>query len=188
MSSKIDSMDDPEEKLDLVDENDKPIGVIERKLILSILSGNEGFVRGVLIFLMNSSGELFITTRSQTKKIAPGGLDCSASGHVKHGHSYERAAVEELYEELGVSIEPGKLKYIGTVPPFQNVPYFHKLYVVKYDKTPQINIEDFSSANWLKPRDLDMILKSGAPVKDTLPLALMLLTEYTSGESSPRAK
>ncbi len=89
-----------QELLDVVDENDRVIGVKTRGEIHA-----QGLMhRAVHILVFNSSGELFIQKRSMSKDNNPGLWDSSAAGHVDSGENYYDCAIRELGEELGIRV------------------------------------------------------------------------------------
>ena len=88
-----------EEIFDLVDEEDKVIGKASR----GDVHGNPSLIHRVAhVLVFNSRGELFLQKRSMTKDVQPGKWDTSVGGHVDAGESYEKAAVREMREELGI--------------------------------------------------------------------------------------
>ncbi len=89
-----------QELLDVVDEDDRIVGVKTRGEIHAM-----GLMhRSVHILVFNGQGQLFIQKRSMTKDNAPGLWDSSAAGHVDSGEDYHTCAIRELGEELGVSV------------------------------------------------------------------------------------
>ena len=56
--------------------------------------------RGSHVFLFNSRGELLLQRRNMTRDKFPGAWDCSASGHLGPGESYEEGARREMMEEI----------------------------------------------------------------------------------------
>ena len=62
-------IDNPEELLDLVNENDVVIDTILREEVPNLATNKRGFVRAVGIFLQDSNNQLFIPTRSLQKKL-----------------------------------------------------------------------------------------------------------------------
>lgn len=104
------------ELLEVVDENDQVIGQATR---------GECYQKGLLhravnIFILNSQGEVYLQKRSMQKLIYPGRFDISASEHVKPGEPYLEAAKRGLHEELGISVEPVKVR------PVHNLHYPYK--------------------------------------------------------------
>ena len=90
-----------EELLDVVDANDRIIGVKTRGEI----HAQNLMHRSVHILVFNSAGEFFIQKRSMSKDNDPGLWDSSAAGHVDSGEDYYSCAVRELGEELGIEVD-----------------------------------------------------------------------------------
>jgi isopentenyl-diphosphate Delta-isomerase len=64
------------------------------------------------IWIYNSKGELLLQKRSMQKENYPGLWDISVAGHVSAGEKPKEAAIRELSEELGIKVDPKKLKKI----------------------------------------------------------------------------
>jgi len=171
----IEAMDEPGEQLDLVDSNDQPIGVISRQEVLGLEENGRGFTRAVGIFVVNDQGELWIPQRGEHKKIAPGGLDFSAGEHVAHGESYRQAGLRGLQEELGLTAKASELRLVGSVPPFQSMPYFHQIFLYPGNEVSQYDTGDYTSYEWLSPQMAVARLQGGAPAKEILLPSLQLL-------------
>ena len=93
-------------KIQIVDKNDKPIGVA---------SAEEARAKGlyhriVRVILKDENGRILSQRRSLTKSLYPGLWTDSASGHVDEGETYEMAIKRELKEELGIE---AKLTFLG---------------------------------------------------------------------------
>ena len=100
-----------QELLDVVDENDRIIGVKKRGEIHA-----EGLMhRAVHILVFNSGSELFIQKRAMSKDNNPGLWDSSAAGHVDSGEDYYSCAIRELEEELGLTVT-APLEYLFRLP------------------------------------------------------------------------
>ena len=173
-------IDHPEEKLDLVDANDQPIGVIDRAEILQLEENKRGFARAVLVFLLNEDGQLWIPVRAPHKKVAPNGLDGSVGEHVGQGETYEAAAIRGMDEELAIKSSADELEYVGTVPPFPGIPYFHKVYLYSSNDIPSYNKDDMAGYEWLAPQQLVDRLESGAKAKEIMLPAVKLIMEKKS--------
>lgn len=169
-------MDEPEELLDLVDDNDTPIGTIHREDIPKLMDGTKtGMVRAANVFIVNDAGKFWIPKRGPHKKIAPNGLDFSAGEHVMAGESYEQAAVRGMQEELGMRVSRNDLEYIGIVSNKPaGLPYFSALYIYRGNDVPQYNKDDFVSFRWLDPQALLKQLDAGVPAKKDMKLAVAL--------------
>jgi len=90
--------DPQEEQLIEVDENDKIIGPVARKVCHN--ETRKPWHRSTHAYLFNEKGELYFTQRSLSKDTAPGEWTISAGGHVNWGESYEECVKNELKEEL----------------------------------------------------------------------------------------
>ena len=89
------------ERFPVVDENDQLLGDAPRGEV----HGNNLRHRAVHILIFNARGELFLQKRSRWKDRHPFVWDSSAAGHVDAGEEYDKTAVRELEEELGVKAE-----------------------------------------------------------------------------------
>ena len=89
------------EFLDVVNEKDEVIGraakkeVYDRKLMHRIVH--------VLIF--NDKGEMALQLRSKNVSFCPLHWSTAVGGHVMSGESYEKAALREMEEEIGIETE-----------------------------------------------------------------------------------
>lgn len=170
-------MDDPQEMLDLVDENDQVIGTVLREEIPSLMIGDKvGMVRSSSVFIVNYEGKLWVPKRGPHKKIAPNGFDFSAGEHVMSGESYAQAAVRGMKEELGITASEQDLRHIGTVSNKPvGLPYFNALYIFQSNAIPDYNKDDFVSFAWMSPEELQAQLDEGSPAKLDMKPALELL-------------
>jgi 16S rRNA (adenine1518-N6/adenine1519-N6)-dimethyltransferase len=106
LSPKPADTDTGAELLQVVDEQDRPVGTLERAAV----HREARLHRAVHVFVLNDQGELFLQKRSTSKDTYPGRWDSSAAGHVGLGESYEACAEREIVEELGARFA---LKRIG---------------------------------------------------------------------------
>jgi isopentenyl-diphosphate delta-isomerase type 1 len=90
------------EILDVVDADDRVVGVMERGEV----HRKRLFHRSVHVFVFDEDGRLYLQRRSLAKEEHPGKWDSSASGHMDSGESYEAAAARELEEEIGLKASP----------------------------------------------------------------------------------
>jgi isopentenyl-diphosphate Delta-isomerase len=81
-----------------VDENDEPIGRVERDEAHAKLVTH----RSGVVFLVDATVRVYVAKRAASKRIFPGCYDTSASFHVSYGESYEQSAQREALEELGL--------------------------------------------------------------------------------------
>lgn len=87
------------ERLVLVDENDHPIGVGDRKEAWA----KGYYTRNIRVMLRDESGRVLSQKRSMEKDLFPGMWTVAAGGHVDEGETWEIAAARETAEEIGVS-------------------------------------------------------------------------------------
>ena len=73
------------EILDLVDADDNVIDTLSRDEIYTKNMYEQYCVRVIEVFIKNSNGQLWIPTRINTKRIAPGGYDIVVVGHAEQG-------------------------------------------------------------------------------------------------------
>jgi len=98
-----------EEIFPVVDEEGNIIGEAPRSLCHD---GKSMLLHPVVhLHLFNSSGDLFLQKRSQSKDIQPGKWDTSIGGHVSPGESVEKALAREVKEEI--DIENFKPSFLG---------------------------------------------------------------------------
>ena len=62
--------------------------------------------RCVYILVFNHQGEIFIHLRTPTKDVFPSHWDVCAGGVVAAGENFDLGASREVFEELGVKVEP----------------------------------------------------------------------------------
>ncbi len=89
----------------------------------------------VHIFICDGKGNFLLQKRSMKKKYFPGIWD-STGGRVQAGESSICAAVREIYEEVGLQVEPERLIYLDRARlPWRNL---LDLYAVRLDFTLQM--------------------------------------------------
>jgi isopentenyldiphosphate isomerase len=90
-----------EELVDIVDEDDRVVGVATR----ARLRAEKLLHRGVFVIVLRSDDRIVVQQRSATKDLWPSRWDIGAGGVVSSGESYEASARRELQEELGIEAE-----------------------------------------------------------------------------------
>jgi isopentenyl-diphosphate delta-isomerase len=102
-----------EEIIDIVDENDKVIGKLPKRVVHS----QKGILhREIGVVILDNNNRVLIQQRSLKKKLFPGEWTVSAVGHVPSGLTPKEAAHKELQEELGIDTQLSfveKRKYIS---------------------------------------------------------------------------
>lgn len=168
--------DEPEEILDLVNDQDVVIGTVTREEVQDQLMQLPGMVRSSDVFIINDRGEIWVPRRSPHKQVAPNGLDYSAGEHIKAGETYIAGMLRGMQEELNLRLAEENLEYLGKVSNAPvGIPYFNSIFIYYSNEVPQYNTDDFSSYEWLKPDVFLQRVKAGEPAKRDLKLALELL-------------
>lgn len=90
------------------------------------------------VWVVNSKKEVLLQLRSTLKENNPNIWDISASGRVLSRESTLGGAIREIHEELGLSLSPSELQYIGTaresdVLGKRIVNIFSSIYVLRKD-------------------------------------------------------
>jgi 16S rRNA (adenine1518-N6/adenine1519-N6)-dimethyltransferase len=135
---------DPNEMLEVVDENNQPIESRDRRTIHQ----NKLFHRAVHILVRNGRGELLLQKRSHRKDQFPGCWDSSAAGHVNVGEEYAVTATRELVEELGIDTP---LKRLGAVPASELTGQeFVEVYGGVHDGALTVNEQEIESVGWFQ--------------------------------------
>jgi len=92
-----------DELLDQVDKNDKVVGtVLKSKAHRSL----KIIHREAAMLVFNDEDETLLQQRSLDKENDPGQWKIAAAGHVGAGEKAEDAVRRELFEELGIKVEP----------------------------------------------------------------------------------
>jgi len=98
MPRHIRTIPQPHEAVEIVDGQDRPLGVMP----LAEARRQALFHRTVLVLVYDASGRVFLKKRARTKALYPGRWDLSSSGPVLAGESREDAALRGLRQELGI--------------------------------------------------------------------------------------
>ena len=160
----------PDELFDVVDEEDRVIGVKPRREVHRLGLRH----RAIHVLIFNRHGELFLQKRSMLKDAHPGLLSTSCAGHLDSGEDYDQAAPREMAEELGISPET-----IPTLTPLFKLPpskatgmEFVRVDRAELDGPFQLNPAEVESGLWMTPDRLDAELATH-PAGYTPSLALI---------------
>lgn len=139
------------ELLDVVDENDRVVGVKTRGEIHA-----RGLMhRAVHILVFNRRGEVFLQKRSMSKDEQPGKWDSSAAGHVDSGEQYLDCACRELGEELGIAVEQPP-QPLFKLPASNLTGNEHcRVYRYRHDGPLELQPDEIDAGAWLDPAEMD---------------------------------
>ncbi|MCI6551966.1 MAG: NUDIX domain-containing protein [Lachnospiraceae bacterium] len=152
----------PLELLDIVDQEGNPTGKVrERSLVHRY--GSRHRTAHVWIVRPGAAGsfDLLLQERAGDKDSFPGCLDISSAGHIPAGKGYQESALRELEEELGITVSPQELVFVGFHEgvshscfhgkPFHNQEY-SAVYLLERDiEISQLNFqkEEIASLLWM---------------------------------------
>ena len=148
-----------DEMLDVVDEQDRVIGVERRGDIHA-----RGLMhRAVHILVFNSAGELFLQKRSMSKDEQPGKWDTSAAGHLDSGEDYDSCARREIAEELGIETDE-PLERLFKLPANPETGNEHcMVYRCRYDGPLRLQADEIDEGAWIGPGEMDRRVERPAP-------------------------
>ncbi|HEX2956649.1 MAG TPA: NUDIX domain-containing protein [Chitinispirillaceae bacterium] len=132
-----------EEFFDVLDKDGNMIGQVCPR---NTVHKNGYFHATVHVWVVNESGNILLQKRSMQKDTHPGLWDISCAGHLSAGDTPLDAAVRELYEELGISID--------TTSRFQFLFRVFKSYI---SPDQSINDNEFSDVFILRVADTEKI-------------------------------
>ncbi|MBI4150253.1 NUDIX domain-containing protein [Candidatus Woesearchaeota archaeon] len=144
------------ELVDLIDEEDKVVGIIEKQVLLTTNHPR----RVVHIFVVNSKHEIYLHRIAQHKQWYPGYWASSAAGFVKAGESYEDAAKRELAEELGITDKP--LTHLGKIIlDFDDVRRFTGFYLCVHDGPIYPDNREIVEGRFFSRNEAETLMKNG---------------------------
>lgn len=153
---------DPQgELITQVDKNNNVIGGIARgKAHLS----KSVYYRTVYVIIINDRGKFLLQRRSSTKDLYPNCWDLSVGGHVVYGDSYEKTAIREMEEEVGIKVSLEDLVDKGEVLvklPRSNE-YF-RIYEYRQKKVDIIkpSADEISEIKWLGIEAIKQSMEDG---------------------------
>ena len=141
-------MANEQEAVILVDESDRPVGIMEkmeahRRALLH---------RAFSVFIFNSMGEMLLQQRAKEKYHSAGLWTNACCSHPRPGEDTREAAIRRLREELGFSTELEKLFEFTYRSAFDNglTEYeFDHVFIGKYDREITPNGAEVSDYRFL---------------------------------------
>lgn len=137
-----------EEKVILVNENDEPIGLMDKL---------EAHQKGVLhrafsVFVLNSKNEVMLQQRAHQKYHSPLLWTNTCCSHQREGETNLQAGNRRLFEEMGFQTPLKVLFNFIYKAPFDNGLTEHELDHVMigfYEEDPNINLEEVQDWKWM---------------------------------------
>ncbi len=136
------------EQVILVDEQDNPVGMMEK------IEAHEKALlhRAFSVFVFNKKGELMLQQRAKEKYHSPLLWTNTCCSHQREGESNIEAGKRRLQEEMGFSCELEEVFSFIYKAPFDNGLTEHELdhvMVGKYEADPAINGEEVEAFKWM---------------------------------------
>lgn len=103
-----------EEYFDIRDEKGEITGEVKERRAVHRDGDIHGTSHVWIVRENEKSGyDVLLQKRSDNKDSFPGCYDISSAGHIPAGSTYLESAVRELQEELGVTVDPMDLRFLG---------------------------------------------------------------------------
>ena len=151
-----------EEQVILVNQNDEPIGLMDK------MEAHEKALlhRAFSVFILNSQNEVMLQQRASHKYHSPMLWTNTCCSHQRDGETNIQAGTRRLYEEMGFKTELKELFHFIYKAPFDNGLTEHELDHVMigyYNDTPIINLDEVESWKWMTTEAIkkDMIVNPG---------------------------
>jgi isopentenyl-diphosphate delta-isomerase len=164
------------ERIQIVDENDQPIGASTRQEAWA----NGSYYRLVQIILRDEQGNFLLQKRSPKKALYPGRWTNAASGHVDEGETYEISAPRELVEEVGISVP---LEYTGKIliqlqEGNKTINQFNGVFIGQISHDTQFNLDpdEVSAVRWFTLQELKE--KTAETPEEFTPAMVRAVTEF----------
>ena len=154
-------MIDSEEKLQIVDKANNPVGEATR----TEAHLRKLWHRTAHVWLINPRGEILCQKRSLKKDNKPGLWEPFLGGHIGPGDSYEAGAIKEVEEEIGLILRPEQLR-LHSVQRLDDSRHFSAVFIVNWDgraEDLQREEEEIDELRWVSAEVVRQGL-SGAPL------------------------
>ena len=141
------------EQVILVDEQDNPIGLMEK------IEAHEKALlhRAFSVFVFNSKGELMLQQRAAEKYHSPLLWTNTCCSHQRDGETSLEAGKRRLQKEMGFVCELEEVFWFIYKAPFDNGLTEHELdhvMVGKFEGEPEINKEEVEAYKWMPLEDV----------------------------------
>lgn len=103
------------ELFDILNEDGSKTGIVKERGVAHREGALHGTVHIWIVRENEKSGyDVLLQKRSANKDSHPGCYDISSAGHISAGDEIMESALRELWEELGLSVQPEQLELFGT--------------------------------------------------------------------------
>jgi len=145
-----------EASLEVVDQNNRPVAAFPHSLVHK----QQLLHRRVSVLMYNKKKKLYLQKRSSRKGLYPACWDISVSGHVHTGESCLEAALRNLRDEIGVSLN--RLQVINQL---SAGPETDQEFVTLYstgpcEQVPSPNPAEVEKGLFVEKHELDYLVRS----------------------------
>ncbi len=148
-----------EEKVILVDQNDEPVGLMEKM---------EAHKRALLhrafsVFVLNDKNQVLLQQRAKSKYHSPLLWTNTCCSHQRPEETNVEAGKRRLEEEMGFEVELKELFHFIYKAPFDNGLTEHELdhvMIGRFNGEPKINPEEVESWKWMAIDDIKKDLQA----------------------------
>lgn len=128
---------------------------------------------GASVWLIKcEGGQTFVLFQKRAASVTNGGFyDSSAGGHIDAGEDAITAALRETREEIGLTLEPGDLRFVSTYATDKKL-----ITIYLSDRTGKndelhLNPAEVESVEWVSLTDFDMFIRARVkpPLRELLP-------------------
>jgi len=138
------------EILPVVDKKDKVIGQATREECHKYRLRH----RAIHVFVFKGN-KILLQKRSSEKDVYPGFYEASVSGHVLKGETYERAAIRELKEEIGIEASRQELQAKDKIEiQFGPEHEFVQIFMLKTDSAIKLKDGEVEKYEWATEKEL----------------------------------
>ena len=145
------------------------------------------------VYIVNSKGEVLLQKRSKYIRVFPNMWSLSAGGHVRSGQTSLEAVVDELREELAVSVDPKEFIQFETTIKNEVQPggwdrEFHDNFIVYKDldiKELKAQSHEVTDLQWIDIETYRKIIAAGEPdylLHKNVPAFFKYIDEHGTGK------
>ena len=111
----------------------------------------------ILVMIQNSKGEFLIQKRSKQK----GGKFAATGGHVKSGQTSVEGMIDEIQEEIGLTVKPEELELLYSSREDEQDVFFDLYYMKKDFEISDLVLqeEEVESVSWKTIKEIDELIK-----------------------------
>lgn len=169
-------VDPGDEMVDVVDEHDRVVGVVPRR----VMRRDRLRHRAVFVAVVDSRGRLLVHRRSDTKDLWPGWFDLAVGGVVASGEDWVTAARRELGEEMGIDVDEIVSLDEGRPRSYDDdeVSLIGRSWLVRHDGPVSFVDAEVAEAWWLPRHEVESLMTTERFLPDSLALVWPLLVRH----------